>query len=101
VIELEYRLTGLHPSEQFRVGVNGQTILVTSNNTDDFMTFEALILEPGTWSLDVSLLSNFQQKTDYVSQAQAVIKRLSVSGTNKGGAHECLQCPFNTINTGS
>ena len=48
----------------------------------------------GNNSIEISVLSEFETyDPDFVSKAHVEIKRISFTGTSKGGAAECLPVP--------
>lgn len=102
-----YKMSNFNENEVFRIGMNGITLSIDNKEdqdgaTEDFMEFESDTIPQGTHSLDIAVLSDFQQyDPKFVSQAHVVIKNITIENTIRGGAEECLPCPAGHVNSAS
>ena len=102
-MRITYKIMHFDPkgNEIFRVAVDGATLLLDSEDSEDFKTWESEYIPAGAHSLDIALLSDFQSHDpSFSSAARVLIKRVTFIGTILGGAFECLSCPEGLVNSG-
>ena len=106
-VMLNFKMRGFDPNEQFRISIDGETLLLENTDTDaeklksPFQTFESKTISAGAHSLDIAVLSDFQTyDPSFESKANVVIKSATIENTIEGGASECLPCPKGLVNTG-
>ena len=95
-IKVEYKLANFDPQgmEEFRISIDGQRFLDGAKSTSDgYTTYQSQFISEGTHILDIALLSNFEEHIpSFKSKARVLIKHISISGSDLGGAQDCLKC---------
>ena len=66
----------------------------SNEKLDGFVYFESGLIPYGNNSVEISVLSNFDEyQKDFKSKANVEIKRITFLGTTVGGASDCIPVP--------
>ena len=91
---LRYKLLNADPNEKFRVSVDGLTVHIGSQSSEEYQTFEYPMLGDAEHVVDIALLSDFQERRPgFKSRARVLLQSAVFEGTQLGGGVECRTCP--------
>jgi hypothetical protein len=75
---------------------------IDKRNSDEFIAWESGFIEASTYSLDFAVIADTKNfNPDYESKAQVLIERITIIGSDEGGAASCEKCPAGFWNDGS
>ncbi len=76
---MEYKMIGFNENEFLRIGMDGHTLSLNNTDSIDWQKFTSVpIVTQGVHSLDIAILSNFEElNSDFKSKAQVLIKSIS------------------------